>query len=275
MIDSHHHLWKFTEEEFGWIPEDSPIRMDYLARDLEKVAAENGVTGAVVVQARQTLEESDWLLKVAARSEMIRGVVGWVPLKDPRVREILSGYAGNPLFKGVRHILQGEPDGWFTDDEFHRGLSSLPGHGLRYDLLLFQRQLELGIALVDRQPELGIIVDHIAKPVIRKGQIDADWKRGMAELAKRDNVLGVKISGMVTEIADEEIDEPTLRAYFEETLAMFGPERLMFGSDWPVCLLRIYDYCEWASMVRDWVRELSAFEAASILGGNAERVYKL
>ncbi|MES2996099.1 MAG: amidohydrolase family protein [Verrucomicrobiota bacterium] len=275
MIDSHHHLWKFTEEEYGWIPEGSSIRRDFFAADIEAAALANGVDGTVVVQARQTLAETDWLLEIAAASVVIQGVVGWVPLKNADVGIALSRYAANPYFKGVRHVLQGEADEYFIDDDFHRGLALLPDLDLRYDLLLFQRQLPAGIALVDRQPELGIVVDHIAKPMIKKGVIDPAWKQGMAELAKRDNVLGVKISGMVTEVADAEIDEPTLHAYFEETLAMFGADRLMFGTDWPVCLLRVDDYKTCADMTREWVSRLSDDEQHAILGGNAERVYDL
>lgn len=275
MIDSHHHLWRFTEEEFGWIPEGASIRKNFLGEDLIAATSAAGVTGTVVVQARQCLEETDWLLETAAHHPVIRGVIGWVPLKDPQVGEVLGRYAANSHFKGVRHVLQGEADEYFTDVDFHRGLAGLPDLDLRYDLLLFQRQLPAGIALADRQPELGIVVDHIAKPEIRKGTIDPAWQRGMAELAKRENVIGIKISGMVTEVQDEEIDEPTLRAYFEETLALFGADRLMFGTDWPVCLLRADSYGTCVKMTQNWVARLSESEQHAILGSNAERVYSL
>ena len=149
------------------------------------------------------------------------------------------------------------------------------GLDLRYDLLLFQRQLPVAIQLVDRQPDLAIIIDHIAKPVIRKGLIDPDWKAGMTELAKRENILGVKISGMVTEVADPEIDEPTLRAYFDETLEIFGADRVVIGTDWPVSLLRVDSYQAWTDMVRGFIARLSADEAAAILDENAVRIYDL
>lgn len=275
MIDSHHHLWKYSDEEYGWIPPGSPIVRDFLVADLEEAASAAGVDGTVVVQARQTLEESDWLLALSDSTEVIRGVVGWVPLIDPGVSEPLSRLAAHPKLKGVRHVLQGEPDAYFLNDDFHRGLSLLPDLDLRYDLLLFQRQLPVAIQLVDRQPDLGIIIDHIAKPVIRKGQIDAEWKAGMTELAKRENILGVKISGMVTEVADPEIDEATLRAYFDTTLELFGPDRVMFGTDWPVCLLRIESYQAWADMVKRFVSRLSEDEQLAVLGGNAICCYDL
>jgi L-fuconolactonase len=275
VIDSHHHLWKYSDEEYGWIPPGSPIVGDFLLPELEAAASASGVDGTVVVQARQTPEESDWLLSLADQSDLIAGVVGWAPLIDENVGESLARLAAHPKFKGVRHVLQGEPDGYFTRDDFHRGLARLPDLDLRYDLLLFQRQLPVAIQLVDRQPDLGIVIDHLAKPEIRKGKIDPAWKAGMAELAKRGNVLGVKISGMVTEVLDPEIDEATLRAYFEETLALFGAERLMYGSDWPVCLLRIDSHQAWAEMVRGFVSKLTVDESAAILHDNAVRIYGL
>ncbi|RYD22650.1 MAG: amidohydrolase [Verrucomicrobiaceae bacterium] len=275
MIDSHHHLWNYSPEEYPWIPPGSPLAKDHLIAELIDATDAAGVDATVVVQARQVLEESDWLLSLADSTDRIAGVVGWVPLADKNVDEPLALLAARPKFKGVRHVLQDEPDSYFLRDDFHRGLSLLPGLGLRYDLLLFQRQLPVAIQLVDRQPDLGIIVDHIAKPEIRKGEIDPAWKAGMIELAKRENILGVKISGMVTEMLDPGIDEPTLRAYFEETLAIFGTDRVMFGTDWPVCLLRIESYEAWSEMVRDLISELSAGERRGLLDGNAIRAYGL
>jgi L-fuconolactonase len=275
MIDSHHHLWNYTAAEYGWIPPGTPLAQDQLLEQLNAATSAAEVDGTVVVQARQILAESDWLISLADQSEIIAGIVGWVPLIDADVGNDLSRLAAHPKFKAVRHVLQAEPDSYFLRDDFHRGLALLPDLDLRYDLLLFQRQLAVAIQLVDRQPDLGIIIDHIAKPEICKGKIDPDWKAGMAELAKRDNILGVKISGMVTEVLDPEIDEPTLRAYFEECLALFGPDRLMFGTDWPVCLLRISSYKSWAEMVRGFVRNLSEDEQRAILHDNAVRCYDL
>jgi L-fuconolactonase len=275
MIDSHHHLWNYSAAEYDWIPPGSPLAQDQLLEQLNAATSAAGVDGTVVVQARQTLAESDWLLSLADQSEIIAGVVGWVPLIDSEVENDLSRLAAHPKFKAVRHVLQGEPDSYFLREDFHRGLSLLPDLDLRYDLLLFQYQLPVALQLVDRQPDLGIIVDHLAKPEIRNGKIDPAWKVGMTELAKRDNLLGVKISGMVTEVLDPEIDEPTLRAYFEETLALFGADRLLFGTDWPVCLLRIDSYQAWADMVRGFVSALSPDESEAILHDNAVRIYGL
>lgn len=275
MIDSHHHLWSYSPEEYGWIPPGSPLAKDHLLAELEAATSSAGIDATVVVQARQIVEESDWLLSLADQSDLIAGVVGWVPLIDANVGDLLSRFAEHPKFKGVRHVLQDEPDNYFLGDDFHRGLSRLPDLDLRYDLLILQRQLPGAIQLVDRQPDLGIIIDHIAKPEIRRGRIDPQWKSGMAELAKRDHILGVKISGMVTEILDPEIDVETLREYFNETLELFGPQRVMFGSDWPVCLLRIDSYQTWADMVRNFLSALGADERNAILHHNAARCYGL
>lgn len=276
MLDTHHHLWKYSQEEYGWIPADSPIERTFLLDELTEATSSAGVTGTIAVQARQITEESDALLQIADTGSLIRGVVGWVPLINDDVAAELERLASHPKFSGIRHVLQEEPDEYFVRDDFHRGLSQLPGLDLRYDLLLFQRQLEAGIALVDRQPELGIIVDHIAKPEARNGQIEADWRSGMKELAKRDNVLGVKFSGLVTEFnQNPEIDPATIANYFEETLEIFGAHRVMFGTDWPVCLLRIKSYLEWAETVKRLVSTLSSDEQAAILQTNGEQAYQI
>ena len=275
MIDSHHHLWRYSPEEYDWIPPGTPLAQNQLLPELVNATTSAGVDGTLVVQARQSLEESDWLLELADQSEIIAGVVGWVLLVDDHVAGPLGRLAAHPKFRAVRHVLQGEPDAYFLRDDFHRGLSLLPDLDLRYDLLIFQRQLPVAVQLVDRQPDLGIVIDHIAKPEIRKGTIDPAWKKGMSELAKRENILGVKLSGIVTEVLDPELDAATLQAYFDETLELFGADRLMFGTDWPVCLLRIDSYKTWADTVRGYVARLSAEEASAILHDNAVRIYGL
>lgn len=275
MIDSHHHLWNYSAAEYPWIPPGTPLAQNQLLTELETACRSAAVDATVVVQARQSLAESDWLLSLADQSPLIQGVVGWVPLTEPDVLKPLTRLASHPKFKAVRHVLQDEPDAYFLRQDFHRGLALLPALGLRYDLLCFQRQLPLAISLVDQQADLGIIIDHLAKPEIRNGKINPAWKAGMTELAKRDNVLGVKISGLVTEVLDPKIDPSTLRAYFDEALALFGPQRLIFGSDWPVCLLRVSSYQTWATAVRDFVSHLTLSEQRAILHDNAARCYNL
>ncbi len=276
MLDTHHHLWRYSPEEYPWIPSGSPLATDQGLPQLEAATSDTGVTGTIAVQARQVVEESTDLLQIADQSPLIRGVVGWVPLTSASVASDLESLASHPKFVGVRHVLQDEPDDFFLRDDFHHGLAQLPKFSLRYDLLLFQRQLPVAARLLDRQPELGIIIDHLAKPNARNGQIEKDWQVGMKEIAKRDHVLGVKFSGLATEFSnDAPIDPDTIRAYFLETLEIFGPKRVMLGTDWPVCLLRLDSYPDWIRTVTSLVASLSHDEQEQILTKNGESAYQL
>ncbi len=276
MLDTHHHLWAYNKDEYDWIPTGTPLAQDQLLPELTEATSAAGVTGTIAVQARQVIEESDALLAMAEAGDLIQGVVGWVPLVDAKVGAELERLALHSKFRGVRHVLQDEPDEYFLRDDFHRGLSQLPGHDLCYDLLLFQRQLPVATQLVDRQPDLKIIIDHIAKPEARNGRIEEAWRRGMKELSRRDNIQGVKFSGLVTEFhSDPKIDPDTIKAYFHESLELFGADRLMFGTDWPVCLLRVDSYQAWAATVRDLVSTLSADEQSQILTQNGTNAYSI
>jgi L-fuconolactonase len=272
MIDSHHHLWRYSKEDYPWIPEGSPLAQDQLVPELAAVTSESGVTGTVVVQARQILEESDFLLSLADQTDRIKAVVGWVPLIDENVSEELARLSLHPKFNAVRHVLQEEPDEYFLRDDFHRGLLQLQSYGLTYDLLIFQRQIPVSIELIDRQPDLPIVLNHIAKPEARNGRIESGWRDGMRELAKRDNIIGVKFSGLLTEFPEGEGDAETVAAYFHETLEIFGANKVMFGTDWPVCLLRS-SYAGWAETVRNLASTLSPDERDAVLGGNAILAY--
>ncbi|HCQ79372.1 MAG TPA: amidohydrolase [Verrucomicrobiales bacterium] len=276
MLDTHHHLWSYNADDYPWIPANTPLAQNHLLVELEEATSLAGVTGTIAVQARQTNEESASLLKIADQSDLIRGVVGWIPLVSENVDEDLELFSDNPKFVGIRHVLQDEPDAYFLRDDFHRGLSKLPAHDLRYDILLYQHQIPVATKLVDRQPELGMIIDHIAKPKAQKGRVEHEWRSGMKELAKRENILGVKFSGLATEFPKEdEIDPDTIRAYFEETLEIFGVERVMFGTDWPVCLLRLDSYKQWADTVIILTSSLSGNEKDLILEKNGETAYQL
>lgn len=276
MLDTHHHLWSYNADDYPWIPANTPLAQNHLLVELEEATSLTGVTGTIAVQARQTNEESASLLKIADQSDLIRGVVGWIPLVSENVDEDLELFSDNPKFVGIRHVLQDEPDAYFLRDDFHRGLSKLPAHDLRYDILLYQHQIPVATKLVDRQPELGMIIDHIAKPKAQKGRVEHEWRSGMKELAKRENILGVKFSGLATEFPKEdEIDPDTIRAYFEETLEIFGVERVMFGTDWPVCLLRLDSYKQWADTVIILTSSLSGNEKDLILKKNGETAYQL
>ncbi len=275
LIDSHHHLWKYSAEEYEWIDKDKSIlQRDFLAPELRKVASESDIAGFVSVQARQSLEETDELLRIAQSEPLIRGVVGWVPLADPGIDEILDRYSDQPMLKGVRHVVQGEPDDRFIlGTEFNRGVNALIGRNLVYDILIFAKQLIPTIEFVDHHAKLPMVLDHIAKPTIHANSFDRAWEENFRELAKRENLM-CKFSGVVTEVRDPQWSIETVRPYWDVALDSFTPNRLMFGSDWPVCLLKS-GYRRWLDCVRELARELSGDEQHTIFAGNAIRAYSL
>ena len=272
-IDAHHHLWKYSAAEYGWIsPEMRVIRRDFLPRDLEPLMHHFDIEGTVAVQARQTLEETDWLLGLADQHKLIRGVVGWVPLADgARVKQNLERLAARPKLRGVRHVVQDEPDpGFILRPDFNEGVKALREFKLRYDILIFERHLPAAIEFVDRHPDQTFILDHIAKPRI-KDRMLSPWDRNMRELSRRQNVY-CKLSGMVTEADPRHWTPAGLQPYIDVALDAFGPKRLMYGSDWPVMLLA-GDYAHWYRTVRAAIGKLSKNEQERILGGTAAEAY--
>ena len=273
-IDAHQHFWRYSPAAYPWIsPEMQRLATDYLPPALEAVAAPVGIDGSVAVQARQTVEESRWLLELAAANPFIRGVVGWVDLRAPRVGEQLAVLAADPKFVGVRHVVQDEPDPRFLLGEaFVRGLRQLHAFGLTYDLLLFPPQLPAAVELVAAMPEQPFVLDHLAKPRIKEKTLDP-WRRDIEALARHRHVC-CKLSGLVTEAAWRGWTRADFTPYLDVAIAAFGPERLMFGSDWPVCLLA-GEYAEVVEIVRAHCGRLSVGEQAAIWGGTAARVYGL
>jgi L-fuconolactonase len=274
-IDAHHHFWRYTPEEYGWISEAMRvIRRDFLPADLAAEIRAAGVKGVISVQARQTMEETRWLLELAREHDFVRGVVGWVPLIEPGIAATLEKLrTAHPKLRGVRHVLQGEPDDrYMLREDFNRGISALQPLDLAYDLLIFERHLPQAIEFVDRHPRQVFVLDHIAKPRIRDGAIEP-WRTLLRELAQRPQVY-CKLSGLVTEADPGAWTEAELRPYFDAVLEAFGPERLMFGSDWPVCLTAC-DYARWLALVQGWIRSLSNGERQRILGGTAIEAYRL
>lgn len=272
-IDAHHHCWRYTAEEFDWISHEMRvIRRDFSPTDLVPELAATGIDGTVVVQARQTMAETNFLLGLTHHHSMIKGVVGWVPLIDPQVGRLLDQLQLYKKLKGVRHVLQGEPDSYMAQPAFDAGLKAVAAHGLRYDLLVKAPQLPAAIQLVDRHPTLSFVLDHIAKPVVA-GAPPAEWCRYIAELARRPNVC-CKFSGVVTEIPGFQWTPELLRPYFDVVLKAFGSDRLMFGSDWPVCLVAS-DYVRWYRFVEACTASLTPDERQNILGGTATRFYRL
>ncbi|HEX2970722.1 MAG TPA: amidohydrolase family protein [Tepidisphaeraceae bacterium] len=273
-IDAHHHFWKYDPIQYDWIDNAmSVIRRDCLPDELSREIAAARIDGVVTVQARQSLAETQWLLELANRHDFIQGVVGWVPLISPDVQRDLATFAANPKFKAVRHVLQGEPDPqYMLRDDFNRGIEQLRPFNLAYDILIFEHQLPQAIELVDRHPDQVFILDHIAKPLIR-AQAFSPWQHNIRELAKRLNVY-CKLSGLVTEADYHAWTPAQLHPYMQTVLDAFTPERLMFGSDWPVCLVAS-TYQNWLQVVTSFAAKLSPAEQFQILGETAVKAYGL
>ena len=273
-IDSHQHFWNYSAAEYPWIGAGMErIARDYLPADLMAVAAPQGIGGSVAVQARQSVAESRWLLGLAEASPIIRGVVGWVDLRSEGVAAELTELSAHEKFVGVRHVVQDEPDPRFVlGADFVRGLRQLRPYGLTYDLLIYPQQLPAAVQLVAMLPEQPFVLDHLAKPRIKTGAIQ-EWRRDVEALAQHGNVC-CKVSGMVTEAEWRGWKPADFTPYLDVVLQAFGPERLMFGSDWPVCLLA-GEYSEVVGIVADFFGRLSAAEQQFIWGGTATRFYGL
>jgi L-fuconolactonase len=277
-IDSHQHFWSYSAAEYPWIGAGMErLARDYLPVDLEEASAAAGIGGTVAVQARQSLEETRWLLDLAERHPLIRGVVGWVDLRSDDVRGALREFVARKKFLGVRHVVQDEPDPRFLLGEaFVRGLKHLHQFGLTYDLLLYPQQLPAAVELAAQLPEQPFVLDHLAKPQVKAWTKPDDrtaWRRDIEDLARHKNVC-CKLSGLVTEAAWRRWQRADFTPYLDAALTAFGPERLMFGSDWPVCLLS-GEYAEVAGIVREFCATLSAAEQALVWGGTATRFYGL
>jgi L-fuconolactonase len=273
-IDTHHHLWNYSREQYPWITESMPaLQRDFTVDDLRGVLEQSRLDGAIAVQARQTLAETQWLLELAARHPFIYGVVGWVRLAERDVREDLEAFAGHPKLVAVRHVLHDEADDdYVLREDFNRGIALLKEYDLVYDILIFERHLPQTLRFVDRHPEQRFVVDHIAKPRIKDGLM-SPWRENIFELTKRENVY-CKLSGMVTEANWSRWTEAELQPYFEVVLSAFGPRRVMFGSDWPVIILAS-EYGRWVATVQNFIGKLSSSEQARIFGGTATEVYGL
>lgn len=273
-IDSHHHFWHYRVDQYAWIDDaKASLRRDFQPADLTPLLAENGIDGVITVQARQSVDETRELLETAANHDWIRGVVGWVPLCDANVAQSLDPFAGDPKFLGVRHVVQDEPDARFlVRPDFVRGLKILQNYDLVYDLLILPHQLPAAIELVDQFPNQRFVLDHIAKPRIGGGVVDPVWKSLFLSLAARPHLL-CKFSGIITEVTDPSWDIETMRPYWDIAIEAFGAERLMFGTDWPVCTLR-GSYAQWTSVVGQLAGSLSDAEQTRFWGSTAIDGYR-
>ena len=270
-LDSHQHFWKYDPVQYGWMKSDWPIRRDFLPSDLEPILRQHSFDGSIAVQARQSLEESRWLLALADESPAIKGVVGGVDLRSESVEEQLVELARHPRFVGVRHVVQDEPDDRFLlQPDFVRGIRKLKQFKLTYDLLVFPHQLPAAIELARLCPDQPFVLDHLAKPNIREGTL-SPWREQIRELAKSPNVW-CKVSGMVTEANWANWKPADFQPYVDVVAEAFGQDRLMFGSDWPVCLLA-GDYEMVFKVADDFSARWGVDGRAKFFGANAARFY--
>jgi len=273
-IDSHQHFWRYSPTEHVWMTEEmAAIRRDFLPGDLHPLLEKTGFDGCVAVQARQSLEETRWLLDLAAEHGFIRGVVGWVDMRSADLPAQLAELAVDPKLVGVRHVVHDEPDdGFMLGARFQGGLSRLRDHDLAYDLLLFPRHLPVAVKLVSKFPDQRFVLDHIAKPAIAGGLV-SPWREDLRELARYPHV-SCKLSGMVTEARWRQWERGDFTRYLDIVLEAFGPERVMIGSDWPVCTLSA-SYEATMGLVIGYVATHAPGHAPGILGANCARIYRL
>jgi L-fuconolactonase len=274
IVDAHQHFWQYRPEDYGWISADMAVlQRDYLPEDLARERQVSGVAGSIAVQARQNLVETRWLLELAEKHREILGVVGWVPLRAPQVPALLDELLQRPALKGVRHVVQDEPDPAFlAGADFNRGVDAVAERGLTYDLLIKSHQLSAAIEFVDRHPTLTVVLDHLGKPVV-EGPPRAEWAQGIRELALRPHVY-CKVSGLVTEVVGEDLSDDVLNPYVELVLEAFGPRRVMYGSDWPVCRLRM-EHVDWVNYVKRALGRYSAEGQDRVLHGTAYEAYRI
>jgi L-fuconolactonase len=240
---------------------------------LYEAMASTGIDGTIAVQARQTLEETHWLLDLAEQSEAIRGVVGWAPIAGEEFPGCMEEFDGREKLKGLRHVIQGEKDEhYILREDFNSGIRTMLGSGLVYEILIYERHLEDAIYFVDEHPEQVFVLDHMAKPLIAGGVMEP-WASRMQELGQRENVW-CKVSGLVTEAKWDAWSPETLKPYLDVAVEAFGPTRLMAGSDWPVCLVAS-GYAQWWGLLREYFAGFSEAEQAAVFGGTAVEVYRL
>lgn len=273
IIDAHQHFWNYDPISHDWIGEDMKmIRRDFQPKDLKDVYEKNGVSACVAVQADQSEAETAMLLNYAEQHDFIAGVVGWVDLRQEGLEDRLNYYSAFPKLKGFRHVLQNEDPSFMLEPAFLRGIGLLQKFDFTYDILIFPQHLDAAIEMVGHFPGHRFVVDHLAKPLIKKKEI-REWKEKMKVLSQHPH-LYCKISGMVTEADWEDWKADDLLPYLEAATEIFGPDRLMFGSDWPVCLVAS-SYDKWLNLVKAYFQSLSPADQAKIFGANANSFYQL
>ena len=273
-IDAHQHFWIFDPVRDSWINDEMKIiQRDFLPNDLQPVLIQNGISGSVVVQSDQSKEENEFQLRNADGNDFIKGVVGWVNLTSEDIDDQLSGLSHHKKLKGFRHVLQAEPDPAFMlQDNFLRGISHLKKYNFTYDILIFPKHLTYAKELVSTFPDQRFVIDHLAKPYIKNQVID-DWKKDLAAIAQLENV-SCKISGMVTEADWKLWKKEDFKPYLDVAFEVFGSKRILFGSDWPVCLVAA-SYEKMMSIVEDYISGFTQQEQTDFWSGNAISFYNL
>lgn len=272
-IDSHQHFWNYDPHKHSWIDDSMKVlKKDFLPHQLEIHLKSNDFNGCVAVQADTSVAETTYLLQLADENSFIKGVVGWVNLLSDDVNDQLDRFSQNTLLKGIRHVLQSEPDGFMLQKPFLSGIQHLKAYNLTYDILIFPHQLKEAIQLVKKNPNQPFVLDHLAKPYIKQGEVE-NWKNDITELASLENVC-CKISGMVTEADWEQWKEDDFKNYLDVVVEAFGTKRLLFGSDWPVCLLAS-EYDKVVQIVENYIFPFSEEEQKDIMGKNAVEFYNL
>ena len=274
MIDAHQHFWKYNAKKHAWIDEDmANIRRDFLPSDLRPIYAENGVTGCIAVQADQTLKENDFLVGLSEKHDFIKGIIGWVDLRSKDVANDLDFYAQYSIIKGYRHVVQAEPDPLFLlRKNFLNGIRELQKRSLVYEILVFPHQLPSVLEFVKLFPDITFVLDHMAKPYIKDGYMYS-WSLLMKELGSFKNV-NCKISGLITEADYKAWTEQEILPYMDLVLESFGPQRVLYGSDWPVCLVA-GGYGNVLELAKSFANKLSENEQQDFFHNNAQRIYNL
>lgn len=273
-IDSHQHFWIYEAEKHAWIDDTMKvIRQNFLPEDLKLVYQNNGIDGCVTIQADQTLTETDFLLDLAEKNDFIKGVVGWVDLRASNIDEVLNQYSKFPKLKGFRHVVQGEADhNFMLRPDFLNGIAALEKYNFTYDILVFPHQLGAALELARRFPTQKFIIDHIAKPYIKDRFYDG-WATLIKAISEYQNVY-CKLSGMTTEADYNNWTPEQIEPYMQLVFEAFGANRILFGSDWPVCLVA-GNYTKTKELVTNFIAGLSSEEQAAIMGGNAMQFYNL
>ncbi|WP_341227210.1 amidohydrolase family protein [uncultured Arcticibacterium sp.] len=272
-IDAHQHFWNYNDKDYAWIDDSmSKIRQSFLPADLEPILKQNGFDGSVLIQVNQNEEENIEFLQYADENDFIKAVVSWVDLKSPDLKNRLHYYSTSPKLKGFRHIVQGEPDDFLLDETFTKGVAKLAPLDFTYDILIFERQLNAALKFIRKLPDNKLIIDHIAKPDIKNQSINK-WSNYMNAISEHENVY-VKVSGMVTEADPQNWKKEDFSIYLDNVLSSFGTKRIVYGSDWPVCLVA-GEYEEQLDIVQSYFSKLSQNEQDDIFGLNAQRFYNI